>query len=317
MATGIHLKFFNNCCNNFLKQLEKKVRGGNTLKNDGQPVYKTISVMEINQLIFAYNIGRNFDANEALTKADEKTSSLYHITNINRLLDILSIQSIIRVHAKGDCSVVTPWMQIKEDYQLIVGDRSRTFCPGYLIIPVKTANLMAGMMFCFFPSPGLEDDGTESWWSTDIPLEELGLCVPPSILKEERYVGEKAISIKKGDDSAYLPCELRLKDGDFVKIRNKWYEVLGVALLLENPGYVFVRFTRSFLSSANNPTLFYARKMHLKGCLLWIEEKYIKHYNSLTLQLTKIDENQFGIMEIKFQNAVFNKLGFLCFDCVA
>ena len=85
--------------------------------------------------------------------------------------------------------------------------------------------------------------------------------------------------------------------------------------LEDYPGYVDVRFTRDFISDATNPTLSHARKPILKGRILWVERKCLKTFHSVNTQMSKIDTDGFVTLEIKFQNAVFNKLGFLCYDC--
>ena len=160
---GIYYNFFVSSSNNFRKQIDRKVKAANTVKNDGQPNFKTVSIPDISNVIFAYNMGRYFDPAERVSDATDKNSPLFALGTLQRLLQQFSIDSVFRMHIKGDFTIITPWYSLIEPLSIKVGDNIQVFCADWLLIPIKTANIMEDKVLCFVPSSGLDDDDTESW----------------------------------------------------------------------------------------------------------------------------------------------------------
>ena len=221
---NIYYKFYKNSCDHFLLLLEKKLKGSNTLKNNGDPVYKTVTVPDVYSLLFVSTIGKKFTVEERRVVHSTKESTILYIRTIERLVDIFTVESVFRMHPRGDFSLVTPWYTFSKEYVLSVNEKTRVFCTGTLVLPVKT--LRPTKIFCFLPSSGLEDD------------------------------------------DAYLPDEIQLDVNDYIEVKNQWYQVLGVALLREKPGFIYTRFTRQFSRDATNPTLGYAKRTTVKRKLV-------------------------------------------------
>ena len=78
MAT-VYYNFFNDSCKHFKKSFEKKMKTGNTLKNDGEPNYKTLVISDISKYIYSFVFGRYFLPSEIKERAGEKSSPLFAI----------------------------------------------------------------------------------------------------------------------------------------------------------------------------------------------------------------------------------------------
>ena len=107
-----------------------------------------------------------------------------------------------------------------------------------------------------------------------------------------------------------------MESGDYLHLSGKWYEVAGTAELLERPGWRYVSVTERVQRACNAKNIQFAKKLILKGALVSIPNQLIDYRHPVTLQLTKINEYNFGTLEIKFQNLAFNSVGYLVHDCV-
>ena len=75
-----------------------------------------------------------------------------------------------------------------------------------------------------------------------------------------------------------------------------------------------MRFTRDFSKNAKKSKYSILKSPLFSGNTVWISKSAFEHHRTVDFQLKKIDTDNFGILDIKFQNACFNKLGFLVHD---
>ena len=75
-----------------------------------------------------------------------------------------------------------------------------------------------------------------------------------------------------------------------------------------------VRFTNNFTRNINKQPFDVIRFPELQGVILQIPNINLEVYESVTIQLDKINENNVGLLKVTYRNACFNSLGFCTHD---
>ena len=171
----MYKKFFVHSCGNFKKQVEKKLKASNTVRNKGEPNFRTTQIFEIAWLIFNHCLGRYLgdevpnpnlgDEGSTIRMEEEcavRSTPLYAIKTLRKLLYHLTADAVFRVHSKGDLTLISPWYSLAEPITVESEGNIHSFCVDWLVIPIRTAELMGNSVFCFLPSSGL-DNGCVPW----------------------------------------------------------------------------------------------------------------------------------------------------------
>ena len=100
----------------------------------------------------------------------------------------------------------------------------------------------------FFVCPGLDENDNIPSWAVDVSLKDIGLNPLPSEFPEEK--GDGLVSLRKSDlDAAFIPFGQEINDGDFIRVRSKYYKILGY--YRHNKEFNCVRFTTDIDKNAN------------------------------------------------------------------
>lgn len=68
--------------------------------------------------------------------------------------------------------------------------------------------------------------------------------------------------------------------------------------------------------TANNYKYKIVKSPTFRGNIAHMEKSYFNLYRGVTLQLNKIDADEYSQLDVTFQNACFNCLGFLVHVCI-
>ena len=82
----------------------------------------------------------------------------------------------------------------------------------------------------------------------------------------------------------------------------------------ENPNFDDARFTKDISKNAKNTSYAIIKTPMLKGNISVLTAEKFAIHRHVTIQLAKIDEEEYGSVNINVQNACFNKLGFMVHD---
>ena len=105
-----------------------------------------------------------------------------------------------------------------------------------------------------------------------------------------------------------------IENGSIVKIKSQFFEVLGWSEDCFDQNFKSVRFTRNFSKNSNNSKYHICDKPLFKGNIIWIPQTLINDYRPFSIKVVKINAEDYGKLVLSFQNACFNRLGFLTHD---
>eukprot|EP00111_Clytia_hemisphaerica_P016171 TCONS_00047853-protein len=168
-------------------------------------------------------------------------------------------------------------------------------------------------MLVFFPSNGLDANDEIPSWVRDKTLGNLLIRCDPSILKKTSGIGTVTLSVKDGDEGLILRSQPILP-GDFLKVRSEYYQIIGFFQAYDQPMYNSVRFTKNIKRNANNANYDIIHQPYFKGNVAKLSCKALTLHHGVTIDFSKLDENNCGTLNIGFKNASFNLLGFLTHD---
>lgn len=302
-------KFFDESVRNLDKNINKKLKDSNTLKsNVVNPHYRAVTLTNIPRLTFAYKYGKNFSPDEKLRATD---AASFRLRTLARLQYFFKPESLFKIHSSNDYTLICPWVKLVADMTVVFADgKKATFEEGKLGIPLYEDDKK---FFVFFVCGGLDHEDNIPAWVVDKSPGNLLLSTPPSMYHKHEGVGQISVN-KKDHDLADIPGYQDICDGDFIKIRSEIYQVLGRSKHWYNPNLDSIRFTKPIKKNANNAPYSIIKPPCFKGNIAWISKSAVDMYRGVDIILTKLDENNFGHLEIKFQNACFNIVGFLTHD---
>ena len=308
MAT--YERFFKSSCNNLETQIIRKLRDNNTPKsNITNPHYRCIVLQNVPRLTFAFKYGKQFLPEERRGVGDGVVSPHFEIRTLERLLSIIPAKVLVKVQTSGDTTLITPWVHTNSDMSIKFPDgKTTTFENGKLGIPLKQGN---NKILTFFVCGGLDDNDEIPTWASEFKPKDIGIPATPEAYNEVNGVGIISLA-KKDKDWTYIVKSQDIIDGDFLKVRGEFHEILGIVRDCLNPNQDCVRFSEDFkknvaIYTVLKPPIFY-------GNMAWIAKEALSSHRPVTLQITKTDIDGFGQLNIQFQNACFNKLGFLVHD---
>lgn len=309
--------FFNEINKNVDLRLKKKIKDSNVLKSNlANPHYKTVSITDVHRKTFASLYGRRFMPDEIVFKPKiGQRNKRFNVKTLERFSEIIQDNSIIVKPLKcNDCLMICPWMQVAEeiniDVQVKGASATLPLCQGRLVIPITQKE---SMMRCFVPCCGLdENDQVPDWVDSFSLMENFGLKLPYNILNSEEGIGK--ISVKKSlFDFGFIPKEQEINDDDLIKVRNDVYVVRGWNYDTFDPKLKSLRFTTDCKRNANSASYEVLIKPVVKGNFISLPETSLKNYRSIDVAFTKC-QDLFGQINISYQNACFNSLGFLTHD---
>ena len=169
-----------NLCNAFTKNLERKLKDNNSMKSTSiDPHLRTVVLADIPRLIFSGVFAPKFNSDErSAPKNGDKSSPLFNISTMERLVNIFSSHAAIKCHNSGDVSLITPIAVISgsesssPDYHDNENSHDN-YVPsvGSLVIPLSTEGCCYK---CFIPCAGFDPDTNElPTWSVPIKLTTL------------------------------------------------------------------------------------------------------------------------------------------------
>lgn len=235
----------------------------------------------------------------------------FELKSLRRMIDFFPSSVLLKVQKSGDTTLITPWVNLVHDLSIIFSNNKRaTFESEKLGIPIIEAG---NKVLIFFVCGGLDEyDNIPDWVSQYTP-EDLQIAVAPETYEETK--GHGVISIcKQNDDWTYIVKNQNINDGDFIRVRSNYYEVLGIVEDAFQPNFDCVRFCQDFENNANNAAYGIVKPPLFCGNFAWMSKQAIELYRPVTMQIIKTDSDGYGQLHIQFQNACFNKLGFLTHD---
>ena len=260
---------------------------------------------------FAYRYGSRFSGVEVMSSPTDKTSPMFGVHTMERLQEIIPIEAIFKMHNSSDVTMSTPWYSLSTDMTLCFKNKQYlTAEKGRLLIPLKRdGNSFLICVVC----AGLDDDEKVPSWVEDFSAQDLHIFPPPSLFVERKGVGIISLNMKDSDWT-FVPKDQEICDDDYLKIRSVYYKVLGLGRDMYNPNLDAVRFTTNFQKAANNAKYAIIKPPVFKGNVVWLHESALNLYRTVDFQLTKIDCDDDAQLNIRFQNACFNRIGFLVHD---
>lgn len=90
--------------------------------------------MDISQYMFANNVF--FIHTEKMETQTTSSSPLFGVSLLSRLLQLVDVDSISRVHVKCDITIITPLMKLTNMYVYTAADQTHDFCEGWLATPI-------------------------------------------------------------------------------------------------------------------------------------------------------------------------------------
>ena len=310
--SNLYERFFKNSCNNTRKQVIRKIKDSNTLKSNlTNPHYRTIILNDVARLPFSFEFGKNFIPSERYGVGNDTVSPIFEITSIERLLQIIPASVVLKVQSSGDTTLITPWVKIANDMSIKISPQQRaTFEAGKLGIPIRENELN---VLVFFVCGGLDDNDLVPDWVVELGPKDLLVPVTPETYQECQGVGQINLD-KKNKDWTSITKDQDISSGDFLRVRSAYYEVWGIGRDEFNPNFDCVRFRTDFSKNAKNASYGIVKNPIFHGNIAWIPKVALTKYNPITMQMTKTYCDGFGQLNIRFQNACFNKLGFLVHD---
>ena len=308
-------KVFKESVANLRKMVVKKVKDNNNIKSNYiEPHHRLCTIPNVHRWWFAKLYGGHFYKNEFDRGTSTKTNSpLFTLYTLERLLQFVSTETVLKIFPAGDAAIICPLVKINAPVTvLFCSESSKTFEEGQLALCLKETETM---FYVFFMCNGLEEDDSIPEWVESVNISEVIGTVTPGLYNEEKGRGIIDLDPKMRDCS-FVDAEQEVEDGDILRIRGSYYEVLGVGIdpALNPRGKKCIRFTRDFPKKEMKCKYWVIKPPKLYGKLAWVSKSVFDVYRRLQMQLKKMDENNFGVLEVKFQNSVFNKLGFLVHD---
>ena len=122
------------------------------------------------------------------------------------------------------------------------------FEKGRLVVPIVETE---DEVKCFVPCGGLNDDDTVPYWAVDWKLDSFGINVPLQTYNDDKGIGLITVD-KRNSDWANVVKYQEISDGDIVKVRNNFYEVLGRTQDAFKPNMLCARFKSNFIKNARS-----------------------------------------------------------------
>jgi len=312
-VSSCYERVFVDTCANLKRNVEKKIKDSNTMKSSLiNPHYRTISLPNVHKVIFASTFGKLLKTEEQVCSSSRRHSPKFQIKTLSRLQKLISSESLFRQHPSGDISFVTPWSKFTEDtYLMFENNLGSQIETGRLVIPLTESE---DDFKVFVTCPGLDDDDRIPDWVIDFYPNDIGLSIPSSQLREEKAVGTITLD-RKLIDSTSICTGQNICEKDFIRVRSSFFQVRGIGPDPFKGNSNMIRFTTDFTKNMNNAPFYVIKRPLLKGNIATIKKSSIVAYNPVEVQVDKIDVvDAHGMLNVTFQNACFNVLGFMCHE---
>ena len=195
-------------------------------------------------------------------------------------------------------------------FKLTYQQKKATFGAGKLAIPIKEDDTRS---LLFFVCSGLDENDEIPEWA--VALNRSDLLIPDVLEVYQQVKGIGHINIEKvNKDWACIIANQDITDADFICVRQTYYEILDISNDAFNPNFDCVRFKNDFIRNARNASYTIIKRPTLYGNVCWVSKAALANHNEITMQLTKTNSDGYGQLNLKFQNACFNKLGFVVHD---
>ena len=303
-------QLYSDLYNSLLRICRQKLLDCNKMRSNlADPHCKTVTVAgEVNRLVFAGVFGRKFTAEErCISGVDlQRSSPVFNINNLTRLEEVLG-GSFVKCHHSGDISLITPWFvlntQLNDEYLL----------KGTLLLPIRD---MGTEIRVFIPCAGLDPDtDMVPEWSKEICLKEITPQLDIKELYSLKIPGKGKISLIKNTDYTSI-ISGQVKEDDYIICHGKWMQVyaIGDDAFYPTDYHDIVRFKNNIERNANKQKFEVVRWPFLCGKIVNINKSDLLLHQTVSITLNKIDVTNMGRLEMTFQNACFNSLGFMTHD---
>ena len=210
-------------------------------------------------------------------------------------------------HKSGDISLVTSRCVIGEDVDTFI--RS-----GQLVLPISfdEENIKV-----FIPCEGIDADIEEvPAWADEVKLTEI---IPGYDVKDVpnlRVRAQGKMTGVRGSDFTTIKSQ-QVEPGDFLACRGgEIYEIWSVAdnAFFPEGTRDSIRLKRNFVKNVNKQPFDIIKVPKLRGKIYSLKQNIVDFHNMVTIQLHKINSDDFGTLKISYRNACFNSFGFLTHD---
>lgn len=302
--------FYTDVSGNLLKIISQKLRDSNRMQSNlNDPHLRSVNVPEVHRLVFAGIYANLFQPNEKEpSKCLEKDSPKFILSSQLRVSDVLSAPNTLKIHKIGDITLIAAWAVVTEDVNSFIQS-------GKLVIPIKALDQNSSTL-CFVPCEGLDPDTEEPpSWAMPVVMSDI---VGPLHAKDFLGLKKRAngtITASHGTDYVSIVSK-QVEPGDFVYCRGEIYKVstVGDDAFFPEGSRDILRLTSDIRKNINRQPFDIIRFPVVQGQIVELDSNSLDVHCSVSMQLTKITENNIGTLKITSKNACFNSFGFLTHD---
>lgn len=284
----------------FEKTLLSNIIAKNCLRvSSDLPMEKCVK-MDVFQLVFSISLANRFKAYEK----EEHPQFRAELTSLDRIIEVFGCNSLVRRYRSGDFTVILPMHALLSDINI---SEQHTVHAGQLLIALESND---NSLKCLIPYGGsdpeaeLPDDN--SFCDTTIQTSQEKIWFP-------NCRGEGTLIVEKGYNFVYAPCNV-IESGDVLLVRGIEYKVIGVSNDAFNQTRDVVRLNQAMNFNSKHCVYEIRKPVNILAYSINIPAQELKCIRKVKLDYNVKENNMFGVLELRFWNAAFNKMGILTHD---
>ena len=122
---------------------------------------------------------------------------------------------------------------------------------------------------------------------------------------------------EQGMDFTSINSTNKVLPGNFIVCRgDDYYEIMTATddCFFPEGTRDSVRVTRDFTKNVNKQPFDIVKDQKLRGEIQTFQNSVLDKHSNVTVQLQRVNINNFGVLKVQYNNACFNSLGFLTHD---
>ena len=307
--------YFRNSMRNFQKTVYSKLRDSNTMKsNINSPHFRYVVISDVHKFLFKETFVKLFEKKGIHPL--QNTVHRFELETLEYVSSIFGSKNILKIHSAGDLSFITPWKKVTADLAGIPFSTNNA-----IVIPLKETD--NGKFKCFFPCIGFDTETDElPVWASEFKLSQIieGFRVMDFPILKKRKRGDGKISVETGENWVSIKRD-QVNIDDWIVCRGDWVSVkteADDAFSALNADGVAARnilmLNNNFTSNHKRQPFDIVKEPTVFGTVIEINTTDLTEHHHVIIDLPRINENQFGNMQIGFKNSCFNSCGFLTHD---
>ena len=284
----------------FKKSVTTKLRDLNNFKVNIGGERKLYISYPIHRLVFGKAFGCEFTPKEG-------KYPFFEIKTLDRLTELFGSKSVLKMNSLGDLALATPVCYLEQ----LEDNYDKDLARGDLCIPIRQDG---DDVHCFFPAGVDNDDKVQ-------PLSSL-LQYESSVVPERVQPGFTINIIKKKYvDYVSVASGHNLQEGDQLIVRGKSYDIIAISDDDASTSKVnsrnVIRVDRDFENSCTKQKLRFRKLPMVAGKIVVISCDHLRPHHRVQVVFkpnSGNDGNDHGVVEISFNNMIFNSSGILTQD---